>query len=274
MTATPVVPADVLTNVRQRWPQVADAWANNVENEFRALCDKHQAIPRTVLPARYGFVVAADAPDGPLVMRSSPDPHGPRQAAVAVALAKLGLSPAVHHTSTNAHGTWTILDRVHPGTPLGQTDPATVKLEALITPLAAMNGQPAPLAGMPPITDWLRARLEDDRLADLRPGTTVAPIEERRAALCLLTELTRDHTPGLCHGDSSLSNILSCAPDGWKLVDPRGMAGESAYDVAVLAIRVVQFYGSTNIVPYITEVADVDFERVKAWMEIAGAARV
>lgn len=274
MNTAPQVPADVLQNVRLRWPDVATTWALHAGAELHALCERFRATPRAVLPARYGFVIATDSPDGPLVFRSTPDPQGAGQAAVAVALAGLGISPAVHYTSTSAHGTWTVLDQVDPGTPLGQTDPTTVKLEALFAPLAAMNSQPAPAAGMPTIADWLRSRLEDDELTDLRPGTAVASVEARRQALSLLADLTHGHTPGLCHGDASLSNILACGSGAWRLIDPRGMAGESIYDIAVLANRIVRHDNSPRVVPYIAQTSGVDVDRVKSWMVVADTARV
>jgi hypothetical protein len=40
MTDTPAVPAYVLANVRQRWPELADAWASHVQTEFRDLGDQ------------------------------------------------------------------------------------------------------------------------------------------------------------------------------------------------------------------------------------------
>lgn len=274
MTAAPMVPAHVLANVRQRWPEIADAWAQHVEIEFLALCDQYRATAHTVLPARYGYVVAIDTPDGPLVLRGSPDPHGPDQAIVATALAGLGISPMVHQTLATDHGTWTVLDRVLPGTSLIQSDPAAIRLDALFAPLAAMRHQPAPRVGMPSILDWLRDRLKDDDLTDLRPGTTIAPAEEREAALSLLAELARDHTPGLCHGDASMGNLIASGTDRWMLIDPRGMTGESAYDIAVLAIRAARLHTSANLIPHIARLADVTAERVQIWMTIANAARV
>ena len=47
---------------------------------------------------------------------------------------------------------------------LADIDPATITLDAPVSPLAAMNDQLAPAPGMPSIVDWLRDRLEDDRL--------------------------------------------------------------------------------------------------------------
>lgn len=274
MTAVSQVPADVLANVRQRWPEMADAWAAHVEAELVTLCEEYQATPGSVLPARYGFVVAADSPTGSLVLRSSPDPHGLAQAAVAATLANLNISPRVYQVVTTDHGTWTVLDRVHPGTALHDADRTTISLEALFAPLAAMHDQPAPITGMPSIVDWLRGRLEDDQLTDLRPGTVIASPGERKAALALLTEVTRDHEPGLCHGDASLGNIIAGDGNRWMYIDPRGMTGESTYDVAVLAVRVSRFYPANGLVPHIADLADVDPHRVRAWMTIAEAARV
>jgi streptomycin 6-kinase len=263
-----------LNNVRQRWPNRAEPWAKQVENELRALCDRYEVVASTVLPARYGLVVAVDTPVGALVLRASPDPHGPEQTAVAIALAELGISPKVHQAVSTDHGTWTVLDRVRPGTPLYFADLAVISLESLFAPLAAMRGRPAPRPGMSSITDWLRGRLEDDQLSDLRAGTTVAPEDERAAAVEALAKLTRDLTPGLCHGDASRGNIIASGPDHWKFIDPRGMSGESAYDVAVLANRVVRFRHSANLIQRIAKLSDASPERVSAWMAIAEAARV
>ncbi|MFF0378962.1 phosphotransferase [Actinoplanes missouriensis] len=274
MTYRTAVPADVLANVRRRWPEAAESWATQAELQLRELCARYRATPREVLPARYGFVVAVDTADGPLVIRSSPDPHGKDQAAVAVALAELGIAPRVHEAFSTEHGTWTVLDQVLPGTPLSQADPAAVDPQALFTPLAAMADQPPPTVGMPSILDWLRDRLEDDHLTDLRPGTTVASASERRAALEVLADLTRDHIPALCHGDTSSGNILAHGPNRWMFIDPRGMTGEHSYDVAVLALRVGTVYRSPDLADVIASLAQADTERLRAWMKIAQAARV
>jgi len=61
---------------------------------------------------------------------------------------------------------------------------------------------------------------------------------------------------------------------GWKLIDPRGMSGETAYDVAVLAIRVARFQPTPNIASLIANAAGLDPKRVSAWMTVADAARV
>ncbi|SDT73609.1 phosphotransferase [Actinoplanes derwentensis] len=274
MTDQFAVPAAVLANIRRRWPDIADPWATHVGAEFQALCERYQATPREVLPARYGFVTAIDTPDGPLVFRSSPDPHGADQAAVAAALANLGAAPRVHEAVAADHGTWTVMDRVFPGTPFNQVDPATVDLQALFAPLAAIRDQPPPRPGMSSIFDWLRDRLEDDQLTDLRPGTTIAPASERRTALALLEDLSLDHTPALCHGDASSGNIIADGPRGWAYIDPRGVTGEHAYDAAVIMIRIQAGYEISGLRDQVVEHVQTTSERLDAWILIADAARV
>ena len=75
------------------------------------------------MPSRYGLVVEVTAGGRTLVFRGSPDPAGVHQGRVAVALAGLGVSPTVHQFIETPTGTWTILDRVFSGTPLGDMDP-------------------------------------------------------------------------------------------------------------------------------------------------------
>src|SRR5687768_1705276 len=131
-----------------------------------------------------------------------------------------------------------------------------------------MNGEAAPVAGMPSVVDWLRYRLEDDQLADLRPGTTVAPADERRAALAILDEPSRALVAGLCHGEASLANVIRSGQAAWKLIDPRGMTGDAAYDLAVLASRVAGYLPPQDIASLVATAAGMDPERVRAWMTV------
>ncbi len=268
------VPPSVLSAVKARWPERTHDWPTLVETELLELCEQYDAKPRQVLPARHGFVVAADTAAGGIVLRASPDPNGPTQAGVSNALAKLGAGPAVHDTITTDGGTWTILDEVRPGTPLAMTDPSTVSLDALALPLAAINGQPAPASGMPSIIDWLRTRLEDDDLADVAPGSTVAPNGVRQVAIDVLDELATNAIHGLCHGDASQWNVLAHGHTDWLLIDPRGMSGEVSYDIAVLSLKIARHQPLEQIAAHLARTIGVDPERVQAWATVASATRV
>ena len=58
------VPANVVSNVRRRWPELSPDWSSCAENELNNLCARYGATVRTVLPARYGFVVAVETAHG------------------------------------------------------------------------------------------------------------------------------------------------------------------------------------------------------------------
>jgi len=274
MTAVwPSMPAAVMAGVQRCWPDRTQPWANAVVGELRSLCAKYDATPRTVMPARFSLVVAADTPHGPIVLRSSPDPDGPRQAEVAAALAAIGIAPTLYEATTNSTGTWMVLDEVRPGTPLGDMNPAEVSLESLAAPLAAIGSNPELASGLPHISNWLRRRLKGEHLADVAPRTGPAPAEHRRKALRILDDLTRNAGSSLCHGDTSPWNFLASRTAGWMLIDPRGVSGEVEYDLAILAMKVATGSAREAVISRLTRTCDADSSRIRAWAVVAKAAR-
>lgn len=268
------VPPGVVSNVTSRWPDRTQDWSSRVEAELQELCEIYQATPRSVLPARYGFVVAGDTADGGIVMRGSPDPNGQAQAIVATELANLGISPTVHDTIMTDTGTWLILDEVRPGVPFARVEMSSISLESLAAPLQAMLKRPAPTQNMPSISDWLRERLVSESLTDLPPGASSAPARERQKAVKILDALVDNAPAELCHGDVSPMNILLHGHNQWMLIDPRGMSGEVSYDVAVLSLKVTGNRPDAQLATQLARAAGVDQERTQAWMVVASAARV
>lgn len=276
------VPAVVAETVRRRWPRRGPAWVRNVLAEFDTACQRHQASPTLVFPARFGLVVAVITPEGPRVLRSSPDPAGALQAQVSVALAALGVGPAVHARWMTPHGAWTLTELVTPGARLkdveaSQLDKAT--LVSLAGTLRSMSRCPAP-TGLPTVADWLRQRLADGDWSDLPSGRRAASPSERRAALAMLDDLAADSPPlGLCHGDLTFGNVLHAGAGRYALVDPRGVAGETAYDLAVVALS-ARAYGLPALGPPEALAAELarevgeDPDRAAAWVTVAEAARL
>ncbi|MEV0838503.1 aminoglycoside phosphotransferase family protein [Actinocatenispora sera] len=265
------VPEDVRQQIHRRWPTAGPAWSAVVADELHELLAEHHATHPQVMPARYGLVISANTPTGPLVFRSTPDPDGVHQATVSRALAELDVSPHIHQVHASDTGVWTIMDRITPGIPLGDlTDPPT--LDAIVGMLRPLAGQPAPDANLPSLFDWIRDRLTDDHLNDLPRGRTVAPLPERRQALALTNELARDHIPGLCHGDTSPWNILT--GDRLYLIDPRGVSGELAYDAAIIAVKAARDRPIDQTIRTISAALGLDSHRVAAWTTVAAAARV
>lgn len=271
MNTRPRIPADVARAVAGRWPD-STAWSTSAEDELAAICTRYRATPRAVMPARYGFVVATDTPTGPLIMRASPDPAGPQQAKIAQTLASLRIAPKIHEVIPTTTGTWIIMDRVLPGDHLTDGRPTSDVPAALAAMLRPMLGQPAPCP-MPSIAEWLQDRLEDDRLTDLAPGTSVAPLHQRGNALATLKDLRAGGGEGLCHADASPGNIL-VGHNGLTLIDPRGMTGEVEYDAAVIALKIAKHARATVIAERLAREIGTDAERTKAWVEVADVARV
>lgn len=265
------VPSNVAEAVRRRWP-TGDAWSRDVELELHDLCTRFKADPVKVFDARYGFVVAADAPGRRLVLRASADPRAKHQASVSLALARLNIGPAVVDVIDTATGTWTVMDRVVPGTPLARLPVRDSIVPALVALFRPMLEEPAPSDDLPLLTSWLRHRLLDDSLTDLAPGRTVARASEREQALSILDDL--GEAAGLCHGDTSSWNILLSGDDTFRLIDPRGMSGELAYDLAIVALKAAKSAPPHAIAGAFSHELAVERDRLDAWTIVADAARV
>lgn len=269
-----IVPQEVAVAVSKRWPDIGPLWVAAVEPELVELCRRYEGRPVSVLAARYGFVVAVDAPVGTLVMRATPDPAGPDQATVSTALAELGVAPKVHESFSSDTGHWTVMDRVRPGMGVGNLRGSTLTAAALADVLRPLRDQSVPSIELPYLGDWLQSRLDDGELTDLAPGRAVAPSDERKRASSLLSELSKGAPKGLCHGDTSPGNLLSDDAKRLWWIDPRGVCGEVAYDIAVLALKTSMGHSPWRRMRNLAMEVGVDLDRVEAWATVALAARV
>jgi streptomycin 6-kinase len=191
-----------------------------------------------------------------------------------MALADLGVGPTVHEVIETPTGTWTVAQRIFPGTPVGDMNPTDIDLETIGSSLGPLVGQPAPSPNMPTLTDWLRTRLTDDGLTDLAPGRQLASLAERQQALAILDNLETSRVDGLCHGDASPRNLLVNDDRRLMLIDPRGLAGEPAFDLAVIALKAADAVPLAVSTTHLARKVGVDPERVRAWIQVADVARV
>jgi streptomycin 6-kinase len=265
------VPEDIARAVTNRWPERGAEWCSHVEEELTRLCVRYGAVPKSVFQSRYGLVVEVSVNGGLLVMRSSPDPQGFFQAHVATALATLGAAPRIHEVVQSETGTWTIMDRILPGTTWIE---APTSLEAIATMLQPLNGQRAPVPGMPSLTEWLRDRLADDDPDDMPHGRSPAPPDQRKHATAILETLAVEGSASLCHGDVSRRNVLANADGHLLLIDPRGVAGDLSYDIAVVAMKTAAGEEPLNRAAKLAQLIGTDPERAQAWVTVADAARV
>ncbi|MDT0318454.1 aminoglycoside phosphotransferase family protein [Streptomyces millisiae] len=130
----------------------------------------------------------------------------------------------------------------------------------------------------PPALPRLAARAE--RWAEeLRAGSAEFgyPLPGRvvDAAVATVTELGRDRSDTLIHGDLHAGNILTAEREPWLAVDPKGWAGDPAYDAGtLLKSRAMTFLGADDlskavlrVIHVYADAAELDRERVLRWAQ-------
>ncbi|MGH8965353.1 MAG: phosphotransferase [Actinomycetes bacterium] len=211
------------------------------------------------------------------MVRVTPDPDAANQARAAQMLADCGAGPEIHEVRSTSLGVWTVSDRVTPGISLREAPTGSVSLDDMAAPLRAMAGSNA-AASLPPLNEWLRARLAQPDLRDIPRGQSAALPAERERALDTLRQLdSNSESAALCHGDAHTGNLLVSAKQPHLLmIDPRGMRGEIAYDIGVMSLKLSAYNldAARSLSGQLAACVGVDGARVTAWTTVARAARV
>lgn len=135
---------------------------------------------------------------------------------------------------------------------------------------------PAP-PGLPRIRDMVdewgwQLRTDHQELPHTLPTRTLD------AALTTLQELGRDHPDLLVHGDLHARNVLRADREPWLAVDPKGWAGDPAYDAGTLlkplALRHLAHNSEADagtaarrLLDLFADTAELDRERVHRWAQ-------
>jgi streptomycin 6-kinase len=123
-----------------------------------------------------------------------------------------------------------LLERAVPGRTLTELAIAERDDEAtaiLCDVIAALHRPELPAQRFPSVEDW------GHELAEYRrSGDTRIPAALRDRAMGLLADLADSQGPRrLLHGDLHHDNILFDERRGWLAIDPKGVVGESSYEV-------------------------------------------
>ncbi|MEV1291949.1 phosphotransferase [Pseudonocardia sp. NPDC049635] len=267
---------DVARAAYARWPDLAPAWTDALSGELADVCAALSVTPTgRTFPARSAHVIEATTGSGArLVLRSTPDPHAVHQAAVLARLAQAGLAPAVHLVRQTVTGVWTAMDIVEPGTSFAEREPKPRDLASIATMLRTLSTEQAP-PSVPSIMGWLRTRLTDPPADDQPPHRGPEPAAVRQTATLVLDQLATHMPAALCHADLSPPNLLHGNSRLW-FIDPRGMSGEAAYDIAVLALKLSddQLDTARALARSIALSSGTDPDRAEAWVSVADAATV
>lgn len=121
-----------------------------------------------------------------------------------------------------------LLERAEPGEMIETLRDGVAEIAAAAALMRGLWRPPPPLHSFPLAVDWLNAALAPESL----PGTKrlyswVVPALERAA------EMQADKVePLLLHGDLHQGNILSAQREPWLAIDPKGVVGDAAWEVA------------------------------------------
>lgn len=249
--------SEVAAAAKRRWPDSDWDSAAQAESVLAA-----GFIPVTVIPARFGVVCMGEFRGFAAVAKLDADPAAPAVEQASRDLAHAGAAPEMLFSDTAGA---TITKQVVPGYTARVERP---KISLLAVTLGRIASCPL-RAEAQRLSDFLRPRLAAGFDSDVSSSSEAPTATERKRALSILDEL-EDGTSATVHGDVSAGNVLF---DGsqWLLIDPRGVAGDWHYDVAVVAhkLRV-----SPEELTVLCDVAGACQERVECWRAVAAAARV
>ncbi|HTI21735.1 MAG TPA: aminoglycoside phosphotransferase family protein [Kutzneria sp.] len=158
-----------------------------------------------------------------------------------------------------------LLERAGPGSlaDVADNDKAVTVLGELSRRLAV----PAP-PGLPRIRDEIAGWESEIRAAESLPRRVVD------AALATLREL--DHPDTVVHGDLHDANVLSSDREPWLAIDPKGLAGDPAYDAftVIHSPRLLLTAGHLRALDIFCEAAEIDRERARRWAVVRTARAV
>lgn len=116
---------------------------------------------------------------------------------------------------------------------------------------------------------------EEQLRADAEELPHALPDRVLHAALATVRELGRNQPDTLLHGDLHARNILAADREPWLVVDPKGYAGDPAYDGGtLLKSRALSLLAADDlgraahrVLDVFAEAAELDRERVRRWSQ-------
>lgn len=248
----------VRTDVAARWPGNPYDW----ETAANELLETGFTPTARLDGGRYGLAIDGTWNNQPAVGKLDPDPQRAHAWHALTMLANAGIAPNV--LASDPHAGWLIMERVRPGHNTRTLPADPDRLAVLLARIARLPQTPE----LPSLHDFLSPRLETPPVRDRSRSAAPVTPAERREALRLLAQMPR--VSRVIHGDCSQGNLLH-APSRLVLVDPRGMAGDWHYDLAVATWKARLAEPEARRV---VTAAGGNWDAVEAWQRIARASQV
>ncbi|MEU3221079.1 aminoglycoside phosphotransferase family protein [Streptomyces sp. NPDC006971] len=164
-----------------------------------------------------------------------------------------------------------LLERVQPSTPAEVEDgDAAVTVAGRLSRRLAIPAPPGLPRLREPADVW-----EEQLCKDAEELPHALPRQVLDAALVTIRELGRAQPDTLIHGDLHARNILRAGREPWLAVDPKGYAGDPAYDGGtLLKSRALTLLEADDlrkavhrVLDVFAEAAELDRERVQRWAQ-------
>jgi len=224
------IPANFARAMRELYGEEGRRWIDGLPALLDGLAAHWALTLEPAFPLTYNYVAPAIRADGtPAVLKVGyPDPELPAEFAAVAHFAGHG---GARLLATDQLRGAMLLERLLPGAPLSTMAEADDAQATRIAARLIVRSWHTPPVGhaFPAIADWgqgfLRLRQEFDGGAGPFPGALVDEAESTFAEL----ESTQG-APVLLHGDFHHGNILDAGAGDWRLIDPKGLVGEPAYE--------------------------------------------
>ena len=295
---------------RERLPHSWRGWLEQVPDQVASCVERWELTIAGELPLSHSYVVAVERADGrPCVLKLQPTevPELPGPAREVLGL-RLAGPVAVEVVEEDVASGALLLERALPGTTLGplaaqDDDAATTSLATVIRAYGRRIDTGS--LGLCPFEELAEAFERFDRnphggiarrkaaatagsrlsivLGVDELGTAVEAVRSaRHTAERVLAELTADPSePHLLHGDLHHGNVLDDERRGPLVIDPWGLYGDRAADVAPALHNPLEIVtGAADVDALIrrrlaiyAEILEIDLERLTAWCYVYVAIR-